>query len=139
MKIKTKSRSAFGFDLIVGFLLLVLPTTAAIVMLFMEIWSVMRIDNNLKMLSFNIGKNLVNLKKVSNYDEDAIKALGNGLCPSATPKLVVVTFTPTTDGFITYTIKIKVPLKILGDKTLSKTTVLTSYHDVNGTVEFECQ
>lgn len=139
MKARAKSRAGFGFDLIVGFLLLVIPTTAGIIMLFIDIWGVMRMDNNVKLLNFQVTRNLANLVKYSDYDASKISALGSTVCLDGKTLQLSGEVQENSDGFIESTIIVDYEGDLLGKKELKHTLVVTSYNDLNGTVTFRCQ
>lgn len=145
MRIRTKSRVGFGFDLIVGFLLLVLPTTAAIFLLFMDIWSLMRIDNNMKLMGYQVGLQVVNYKKADEFKQVAFGGIAKTLCPNATASTTLDKVADATisenvvDGNITLTVEADVSLQVLGKKTVSHSMFLSSYNDIDANVTYKCK
>jgi len=147
MKIKPKERSGFGFDLIVGFLLLVIPMVAFVVILFMDIWMTMRVNNDLKLLNHQVANKLVNISDDTNSWDDEyakiaplIAILGNTFCPKSKNTLKLLSTEANSGDLIESTISVTMPTTLLGDKKISNTIIVSSYDPtVNAKLNYECQ
>lgn len=145
MRVKTKFRSAMGFDLIIAFLLLVLPLTAGIVMFFLDIWSVMRIDNNMKIMSYQVGLEVVNYDKAADFKEEDFRGIAQTLCPNAKDSSMLqkqagsVINENVSDGNITLTVESEYKSQFLGTKTIKHMTFLSSYNKIDAQVTYKCK
>ena len=146
MKIKTKERRAFGFDMIVGFGLLVLPLTAGMFVLMMDIWSLMRADNNLKIISYKVGMALTSLDKIADYAKyNRFEDTARILCPNATSSTFLKLqpgWTATegvSDGNISLTVEADVNTSLLGTKVVTNKMYFPSTGGIDATLTLKCQ
>lgn len=145
MRVKTKSRDGFGFDLIIGFLLLVIPTTAGIVLFFIDVWSVMRIDNDVKLINYQVGLEIVNYDKAADFKDTGFQSIARTLCPSATSATTLarqegyVINENVNDGNITLTVEAEFESNLLGKKIISHKMFLSSYNNIDAQLTYKCK
>jgi Flp pilus assembly protein TadG len=139
MKTKPLFRAGFGFEQIVAFLLLVLPTLAFIIMLVIEYWSVMRIDNNLKLITMMLSNVAAEQKDVRDDDaySSVIDKINNGYCPRGTT-LQNISKADNGKGEITISVEYQFDGRFFSQKLVSKLDTF-SYFDQNLTAVYECK
>jgi Flp pilus assembly protein TadG len=136
---KALFRKGFGFEQIVAFLLLVLPTLAFIIMLVIEYWSVMRIDNNLKLITIMLSNVAAEQKDVRDDDaySSVIAKINNGYCPNGT-SLQTLSKGDNGKGEISISVAYQFDGRFFSKKLVSKIDTF-SYFDQNLTASYECQ
>lgn len=141
MRIKAKWRGGFGFAQIMALLLVVLPTVVFIITLLLEYWAVMRIDNNLKLMTHLATSKLNNVTDLSLDVEDAqLQSALSRYCPKETS--VSLAGSRVADGagadFISVSASYTYSGNYLKNKTITAKMETYSYHDQNGTIELVC-
>ena len=140
-------RKGLAIAEIMALLLLVLPTMAFIMTFLIEYWSVMRIDNNLKLMT-NLATSKLNgledLSSISAIDSsDGVTALKTQLatyCPQGSI-LPLLSFTLTDGpgkGQIEVIAQFTHDGNYLKNKQLSSSMTTYSYHDQNATMTIVC-
>ncbi len=135
-------RSGFGFAQIIAMLLVVIPTLAFIVILLTDYWGVMRVDNNLILISNIMSRaldneqNITNIKGSSMY-KSAFKNAAS-LCPNHT-SIQLVSQKPnpspnTIDVTVSYGYKSR-----YFNKNLQAHMITYSYQDQNSSVKYICK
>ncbi|MDD5717747.1 MAG: hypothetical protein PHW64_08065 [Sulfuricurvum sp.] len=140
-------RKGFGFAQIFALMIVVIPTAIFLMTLLLDYWTVMQLDNRLKMMSHRaimIINNESNLSSEANVKKsmDDLKAWGvlQSLCPSSKPTLKLSRVGEMNASQTKIEVVIaKYPLNRLGDKNLSSTITSYSYKDQNGSFKLECE
>lgn len=138
-------RKGLAIAEIMALLLLVLPTMAFIMTFLIEYWSVMRIDNNLKLMTNLATTKLNGLKDLSTISAinitDGIPALKTQLATFC-PKGSIPSFTRTAAGPSNGQIEVIAQYTYNGNylknKQLSSSMTTYSYHDQNATMTIVC-
>jgi hypothetical protein len=141
MKNKTTWRRGFGLAQIMAVLLVVLPTVAFIVTLLIDYWAVMRIDNNLKLMTNLATSKINNITDLSMSPSDAaLETLLSSYCPKDTAISLAGSRAGdgSAAGIITVNASYTYNGTYLKDKTMTSTMVTYSYHDQNATINLVC-
>ncbi len=136
---KALFRNGIGLDMILAFLLLVLPTLAFIILLITEYWSIMRIDNNLKLIANMVSQKAQQLQNAQNWQEEYTSILNTAstYCPKGS-NLVTKNLGNNNKGEVTILVTYRFDGKFF-DKTLSAKIDTLSYHDQNLTATLACE
>lgn len=135
---KALFRNGIGLDMILAFLLLVLPTLAFIVVLITEYWSLMRIDNNLKLIANMLSQKAQQLQDVRDWEAyTSILATASTYCPNQST-LVKKKVGENSKGDVSILVTYQFDGKFF-DKTLSAKIDTLSYHDQNLTATWACE
>ncbi|MBA3026447.1 MAG: hypothetical protein FP820_08560 [Sulfurimonas sp.] len=141
MKNNRTFRGGFGLAQIMALLLVVLPTVAFIVTLLIDYWAVMRIDNNLKLMTNLATSKMNNITDLSVSPSDAaLETLLSSFCPNN--KTVSLGGSRIGDGSAEGIITVNASYThngtYLKNKTMTSTMVTYSYHDQNATINLVC-
>jgi hypothetical protein len=127
-------------------LLVVLPTTAFFLTLLFDYWSLMRIDNQLKLITYQVSGMLNNAPDLSTTEaaqsemSESDRALLASFCPSSMAQTTFVRIGDMPPGQTQVTGRVVYNrLNHMGEKQLQSTLRSYSYHDQNGSFLFECQ
>ncbi len=134
-------RCGFGLAQIMAVLLVVLPTIAFIVTLLIDYWAVMRIDNNLKLMTSLATAKMNNITDLSSSPSDSsLQTLLSSYCPKDTA--VTLSGSRVGDGTAKDIIIVNASYTYNGvylkDKTMNATMVTYSYHEQNATISLVC-
>ena len=137
-------RKGLAIAEIMALLLLVLPTMAFIMMLLIEYWAVMRIDNNMKLMTNIVSSKLDGLEDLSSTSSidgtDGISELKT-LLATYCPQGSVPSFTRTegpANGQIDVIAQYTYDGNYIKNKQLSSSMATYSYHDQNATIIIVC-
>jgi len=143
---KTKMRKGLAIAEIMALLLLVLPTMAFIMMFLIEYWAVMRVDNNLKLMTHLTTSKLNGLTDLSSIaaiiadDTKGISELTAQLdkyCPNGSVESYTRTPGPGSNQ-IEIIAEYTYNGNYLTNKKLSSRMVTYSYNDQNATITIVC-
>ncbi|QSZ41950.1 hypothetical protein GJV85_07460 [Sulfurimonas aquatica] len=141
---KTRMRSGLAIAEIMAFLLLLLPTMAFIMMFLMEYWAVMRIDNNLKLMTHLATSKLNGVTDLSVWSvidsADGVSELKTKLA-SYCPQGSIPTYSRVdgpASGQIEVIAKYTYDGSYLSNKKLSSQMTTYSYHEQNATITIVC-
>ena len=142
MRNRATWRRGFGLAQIMALLLVVLPTLAFIVTFLIDYWAVMRIDNNLKLITNIATARLNNFTDLSaDPDDAALQNVLSSYCPYNT----ALSFTDSrvSDGPETGAITVTASYTYNGTYLKAKTAVARmstySYNDQNATINLVCK
>lgn len=141
MKNKRTWRRGFGLAQIMALLLVVLPTMAFIVTLLIDYWAVMRIDNNLKLMTNLATSKFNNSTDLSTNPSDAnLQTILSSYCPKDTAVNLSASRAgdASAKGVISVTASYTYNGTYLKNKTMNATMVTYSYHDQNATINLVC-
>jgi len=142
MKIKRSWRGGIALAEIMALLLLVLPTMAFIVTFLIDYWAVMRIDNNLKLIT-NMATSKLNSKTdlAADPDDALLEEKLSSFCPNGKE----ISFAGSRvgngagAGYIEVSVSCTYDGTYLKDKKLVAKMTTYSYHDQNATIELKCE
>lgn len=141
MKNKRTWKGGFGLAQIMAVLLVVLPTIAFIVTLLIDYWAIMRIDNNLKLMTSLATTKMNNITDLSFSPSDAnLQNLLSSYCPKDTAVNLNASRIGdgSAEGIIIVNASYTYNGTYLKDKTMNATMVTYSYHDQNATINLVC-
>lgn len=140
-------RKGFGFAQIMAMIVVVIPMTLFIITLLFDYWTVMQLDNRLKLMSHRAITAMNNSSDLSSAatlktsmqtsgDWDMIQSL----CPSSMPALSLGNRSDMPKGQTKIEVVVtNYPLNRLGNKTLHSAITSYSYNDQNGSFQLECK
>ena len=143
MKIKQGWKKGFGLAQIMALLLVVLPTTAFIVTLLLDYWTVMQADYKLKLIA-NLSSQYANGKEditdLADIDAQLISRVNTqNLCPNGTSLSLKSSDTNAPTGQIVLSVEYIHNGPYIENKTISTNMLTYSYHDQNLTAVLVCQ
>lgn len=146
MKIKRGWRGATGMAEIIAIILVLLPVVAFFLTLMLDYWTLMRIDNQLKLIAYQISGKLDSSEDLSTADafttavgSDDLSQIAS-LCPAAKPTLNVTRTEDMPYGQTLVTAQVVYDqLNHMDDRTMQTTIRSFSYRDQNGSFLIECK
>jgi len=135
-------RSGFGFAQIIAMLLVVIPTLAFIVILLTDYWGVMRVDNNLILISNIMSRALDNEQNITDVASSSMykAALKNAasICPNHTSIQLVSQSPNPSPGTIDVTVSYGYKSRYF-NKNLQAHMITYSYQDQNRSIKYICK
>lgn len=141
MNIKPRWRKGFGLAQIMAMIIVVIPTFAFIITILFDYWTVMQLDNRLKLMSHRTITIIDNNETLGIFSlPEAEKTVIASLCPSSMPTLTFVRIGDMPAGQT----KIESTLAYdkfnhLEAKRVSSIITSYSYRDQNGSFKQECK
>lgn len=141
-----KNRKGFGLAQIMAMLLVVLPTFAFLMMFMLEYWSVMQIDNRLKLITNLTSTSLDGVEDLSDdglgvyatsQEWSTLNQKLNTLCPQGT-NIAYLGRVDESKGMVTVNLSYAFKGRYL-DNVLQSSMSTYSYHDQNATINLECK
>lgn len=128
---------------IMAMLVVVIPTTIFIITLLFDYWTLMRVDNQLKLIahrSVTAINNAVDASTAGSALSSSEKTIIEDLCPPAFPVLAVSRVKDMPSGQIEINATITYSgLNHMDDTTLSTVIASYSYQEQNGSFAIECK
>jgi hypothetical protein len=135
-------RHGFGLAQIMAVLLVVLPTIAFIITFLIDYWAVMRVDNNLKLITNMATSQFNNSTDLSSDPTDVqLRTTLSTFCPKNT----AISFTGSragdanAKGVITVNASYTYNGTYLKNQTITAKMSTYSYHDQNATINLVCK
>ena len=145
MKSRNGWRRGFGMGQIMAMLLVVLPATAFFITLLFDYWSIMQIDNRLKLITYQLSGMINNAEALTSVEtareeiSDSDMELLRSLCPSSMPQVTLNRTGDMPEGQTEVRAQLRYErLNHMGTKLLQSSIRSYSYHDQNGSFLFEC-
>jgi len=144
MKIRQGWRNALGLPQIMATLLIVLPTTAFIITLILEYYTLMQADYKLKLIA-NLAADYVNSKEdTTDWSDLNTKFLdpvnAKALCPNGSTLEVKSAANDQPAGQIDISVEYRYKKAVyITDKVVSTGMITYSYHDQNLSTILECK
>lgn len=141
MKNRRGWRKGFGLAQIMALLLVVLPVMAFIVTFLIDYWAVMRIDNNMKLVTNMATAKMNNLTNLSIAPVDAgLESVLSSYCPKNTS--ISLASSRVGDGNSSGVISVSASYTYNGtylkNKTITANMVTYSYYDQNASIQLVC-
>ncbi len=139
MRNRVLFKKGFGIDTLMLFGLVVLPALVFIIFLIIEYWKIMRIDNNLKLITTMLTQKAVVLNDFGDYSVFGdILNKAQGYCPVGTTLQTTSLDNNNSEGVITVTVTYKYNGAFF-NPTLKASMTNLSFHDLNLTANLECK
>lgn len=141
MRNRSGWRKGFGLAQIMALLLVVLPTMAFIVTFIIDYWAVMRIDNNMKLITHMATAKMNNQTDLSTAPVDAgLESVLSSYCPKSTT--ISLASSRVGDGNSSGIISVSASYTYNGtylkNKTITANMLTYSYYDQNATINLVC-
>lgn len=141
MKNRASWRPGFGLAQIMALLIVVLPTIAFIITFLIDYWAVMRVDNNLKLVTNMATSQFNNYTDLSSSPTDAqLQTMLSSFCPKdSSISLVGSRVGDASAGVITVNASYTYNGTYLKNQTIVAKMSTYSYHDQNATINLVCK